>query len=268
MAYETLIVEGRENIMTIRFNRQTQMNAVSPRLTEELLDALLAADRDQDTRALIITGAGDAFCAGLDFGEAVSRIDDGRPMLSSQDDMVPPQTGVPWIPWVMRQMRKPIIAAINGTALGAGFSIALACDIRIASDRAKMGAAFARLALTPEFGSTYSLPRLIGMGKACELVFTGDIIDAEESKRIGLVNEVVPAAELEDYVHKMARKMAQFSALPIQMAKRALYMGMDADFASQLQFETLAIGTCAQKEDHVEAVRAFLQKRKPVFRDR
>jgi 2-(1,2-epoxy-1,2-dihydrophenyl)acetyl-CoA isomerase len=267
MAYETLIVEKRESVMTICFNRQTQMNAVSPRLTEELLDALLASDRDQETRALIITGAGEAFCAGLDFGEAVGRIDEGRPMLSSPEEMVPGQNGVAWIPWIMRQMKKPIIAAINGMALGAGFSIALACDIRIASDRAKIGAAFARIGLTPEFGSTYTLPRLVGMGKACELIFTGDIIDAEESKRIGLVNEVVPAAELDKYTQTMAKKITQFSVLPIQMAKRALYAGMDADFASQLQFETLALGMCAQKEDHVEALRAFLEKRKPVFKD-
>jgi 2-(1,2-epoxy-1,2-dihydrophenyl)acetyl-CoA isomerase len=265
MTYETLLLETRERIATIRFNRPDRMNAVNIRLTDDFLDALLSCDRDDEVRVVIVTGVENAFCAGLDMDEAVSRIEEGRPILSSAEHMVPAQVSVPLIPLVIRQMKKPVIAAINGPAIGAGFSIALACDIRIASDQARMGAPFARVALTPEFGSSYNLPRLVGMGKACELIFTGDIIDASESEAIGLVNRVVPAAELEPFTLRMARKMAELPALPIQLAKRALYQGMDADFASQLQFESLALGTCAMQEDHLEALKAFLEKRKPVF---
>jgi 2-(1,2-epoxy-1,2-dihydrophenyl)acetyl-CoA isomerase len=268
MTYETLLLDIRERIATIRFNRPARMNAVNTRLTAEFLDALLACDNDDDARVLIVTGVEDAFCAGLDIDEAIARIEERRPIPSTPEHMVPSQRSVPWIPLIIRQMKKPVIAAINGPAIGAGFSIALACDIRIASDRARMGAPFARVALTPEFGSSYNLPRLVGMGKACELVFTGDIIDAEECLAIGLVNRVIPAAELETFTLKMAKKMAELPALPMQLAKRALYQGMDADFASQLQFEALAIGTCAMREDHLEALKAFLEKRKPQFKEK
>jgi 2-(1,2-epoxy-1,2-dihydrophenyl)acetyl-CoA isomerase len=244
------------------------MNAVSIRLTDELLDALLAADQADDIRVVIITGTGTAFCAGIDVPEAIARIEEKRPILSSVEHMVPSQRSVPWIPVIIRQMKKPVIAAINGPAVGAGFSIALACDIRIASDRAQMGAPFVRVGLSPEFGSSYSLPRLVGLGKACELIFTGEIINAAECKAIGLVNEVVPAAELDQFTDKMARKIAQSPLLSLQLSKRALYQGMDTDFASQVQFEALAISTCSQTEDHLEALKAFLEKRKPVFRDK
>jgi 2-(1,2-epoxy-1,2-dihydrophenyl)acetyl-CoA isomerase len=267
MTYEAVALENKEHIGTIRFNRPEQMNAVNTHLTAELLDALLRLDRDDEVRVVIITGTGNAFCAGLDIAEAIGRIEENRPILSSPSHMVPAQMSVPWIPLIIRQMKKPVIAMINGAAVGAGFSIALACDIRIASDQAKMGAPFVRVGLTPEFGSTYTLPRLVGMGKACELIFCGDILDAGQCKVIGLVNEVVPAAELEQFTYRMAKKMAQSPSLPLQLAKRALYQGMDADFSSQLQFEALALGTCARTEDHLEALKAFLEKRKPVFKD-
>jgi enoyl-CoA hydratase/carnithine racemase len=259
MTYEAVVFENKERIATIRFNRPERMNAANTHLTAELLDALLLADRDDEVRAVIITGSGNAFCAGIDIVEAIGRIEEMRPILSSPEAMVPSQMSVPWIPLIIRQMKKPVIAMINGAAVGAGFSIALACDIRIASDRAKMGAPFVRVGLTPEFGSSYTLPRLVGMGKACELIFSGDILDAAQCKDIGLVNNVVPAAELEQFTYKMARKIAQSPLLALQLAKRALYQGMDADFSNQLQFEALAIGICARTADHLEALKAFLK---------
>ena len=268
MTYEALVLESKEHVATIRFSRPERMNPASTALTAELLDVLLLTDRDDEVRVVIMTGTGNAFCAGLDIGEAIGRIEENRPILSSPEHMVPAQMSVPWIPLIIRQMKKPVIAMINGAAVGAGFSIALACDIRIASDQAKMGAPFLRVGLTPEFGSTYTLPRLVGMGKACELIFCGEILDAVQCKAIGLVNDVIPASELEEFTHKMAHKMAQSPSLPLQLAKRALYQGMDADFSSQLQFEALAIGTCARTEDHLEALKAFLEKRRPVFKDR
>ena len=268
MTYKELIVEKKDNILTIKFNRPEQMNAINTQLTSEFLEALISADKDNEVRVVIITGSGNAFCAGIDISEAIEKIEQKTPILSSFENMIPSQTSVPWIPMIIRYMKKPVIAAINGPAIGAGFSIALACDIRVASVNAKMGAPFARVGLTPEFGSTYNLPRLIGIAKACELMFTGDIIDAQQMKEIGLVNEVVPDAELEQFSRKMAKKIVQAPSISIQLAKRALYQGMDADFASQLQFETLAIGVCAQTEDHFEAFKAFLEKRKPIFKDK
>ncbi len=268
MTYKAVALENKEHIMTIRFNRPERMNAANTHLTAELLDALLLADRDDEVRVVIITGTGNAFCAGIDIPEAIGRIEEMCPILSSPSHMVPSQASVPWIPLIIRQMKKPVIAMINGAAVGAGFSIALACDIRIASDQAKMGAPFVRVGLTPEFGSSYTLPRLVGMGKACELIFSGDILDATQSKAIGLVNDVVPASELEQFTYKMAKKIAQSPSLALQLAKRALYNGMDANFSNQLQFEALAIGACARTEDHLEALKAFLEKRKPVFKDR
>jgi 2-(1,2-epoxy-1,2-dihydrophenyl)acetyl-CoA isomerase len=268
MTYETLVVENKENIQTIRFNRPNQMNAANICLTDELLNALVAADRDDNIRVVVITGTGNAFSAGIDIPEAVGRIETKQPILSSMDHLVTSQASVQWIPFIIRQMKKPVIAAINGPALGFGFSIALACDIRIASDSAQMGAPFVRVGLTPEFGSSYNLPRLVGLGKACELIFTGDMISAVESKAIGLVNEVVPAAEFEQYTYKMAKKISQSPLLALQLAKRSIYQGMDTDFVSQLQLEALALGICSQSEDHLEALKAFLEKRKPVFKDK
>lgn len=263
MAYKELLIEKKEDVATIKFNRPEQMNAFNTQLNGELVDALLSIDRDTGIKVVIITGIGHAFSAGVDIPELLE-----NPFLSSFENKIPIQMSVPWIPLMLRQMKKPVIASINGVAVGAGFSIALACDIRIVSEKAKMGAPFGRVGLMPEFGSTYNLPRLVGIAKACELTFTGDMIEPEEMMEIGLVNRVVPAEKLEEFTFQMAKKIAKWPALSIQIAKRALYQGLDTDLVSQIQFETLGMGMCAETEDHLEGLRAILEKRKPVFQEK
>lgn len=260
MPYTTLLIEKKEQIGTITFNRPDMLNALSQLGFREFIQALKEIDADDGIRVVVITGAGRAFSAGLDIDEARQ----GPPETGLQ--AVPLQDTVAWIPHVMRNMRKPIIASINGAAAGGGFTIALACDIRIASEDAKLGAGFVRVGLIPELGSSYTLPRLIGIAKACELIFTGKTMDAKEAKAIGLVNEVVPKDELTAATYKMAAEITKAAPIALQLAKKALYQGLDSDLVAQLQFEQLGQSTCFKSEDFKEGIQSFLEKRKPVFK--
>jgi len=260
MAYTTLLIEKKDQIGKITLNRPEMLNAFSQLGFREFIQALKEMDADGEIRVVTITGSGRAFSAGLDVEEARK----GPPETGLQ--VTPLQDTVAWIPHIMRNMGKPVIASINGPAAGAGFTIALACDIRIASEDAKLAASFTRVGLIPELGSTYTLPRLIGIGKACELIFTGKTIDANEAKALGLVNEVVPRDELAAATAKMAAEILKSAPMAIQLAKRALYQGLDSDLVTQLHFEQLGQSTCFKSEDFREATTAFSEKRKPVFR--
>jgi 2-(1,2-epoxy-1,2-dihydrophenyl)acetyl-CoA isomerase len=259
MEYTTLIVEKKEHIGTVKFNRPEKLNAMSNQGFDEFVQALLAMDRDDEVRVVIVTGAGRAFSAGLDLNEA-------RKNLEAGFSVVPVQGTIAWIAHIIRNMTKPVIAALNGLAVGGGFTIALACDIRIASEEAQLSAAFLRVGLVPEFGSTYNLPRLVGIAKACELVFTGKTLGAKEAREIGLVNEVVPKSELEAVTNKMAAEIVQVAPIALKLAKQALYQGLDADLVTQIKFETLGQSVCFGSEDFKEGMQAFAEKRKPVFK--
>ena len=262
MSYTTLVTEKKDQIGTITFNRPDVLNALSQLGFREFIQALKEMDADDGIRVVVITGAGRAFSAGLDIDEARQ----GPPETGLQ--VVPLQDTVAWIPHIMRNMRKPIIASINGPAAGGGFTIALASDIRIASEDAKLGAGFVRVGLIPELGSSYTLPRLIGIAKACELIFTGKTVDAREAKAIGLVNEVVPRDELTAATYKMATEITKAAPMALQLAKKVLYQGLDSDLVSQLHFEQLGQSTCFRSEDFREGTQSFLEKRKPVFKGR
>jgi len=260
MEYKTLLVEKQGKIGKITFNRPDMLNALSEESFKEFIDALHEVDRDDEIRVVVITGAGRAFSAGLDMEEAK------QGPTESGKQAVPIQDAVAWIPHILRNMRKPVIASINGPAVGGGFTIALACDIRIASDDAMLGAPFLSVGLVPELGSSYYLPRLVGIAKACELVFTGRMVKAEEAREIGLVNNVVPKDELEAATMKMAEVITRGAPVPLQIAKKALYQGMDSDLVAQIQFEQLAQSSCFKSEDYAEGIKAFLEKRKPEFK--
>jgi enoyl-CoA hydratase/carnithine racemase len=260
MEYTELLVEKKGNIGTITFNRPDKMNALSTTSFKEFGRSLEDMDSDNNIRVVIITGAGRAFTAGLDLAE--SKNGPGEEALQ----VVPQQGGTAWIGHTMRNMKKPVIAALNGITVGGGFSIALACDIRIASEDAKLGGAFLRVGLVPELGSTYNLPRLVGIAKACELIFTAKMIDAKEAKEIGLVNEVVPRDQLQEYTLKMATEITKAAPLALQIAKKALYQGIDTDIDTAVQFEQLGQSTCFKSNDFKEGIQAFLEKRKPEFK--
>ena len=260
--FEMLTVETADHICTITLNRPKVYNAFNDQLTYELQDALKQAERDHDVRVIIITGAGKAFCSGQDLGDLKERYVPGYvPKFAKDLDRR-------YNPIAKRiiNMEKPVIAAINGVAAGAGCSLALACDIRIASQHASLIEVFINVALIPDTGSTYTLPRLVGLGKAKELCFTGDKVDAEEALRIGLVNRVVEADQLMDETRALAKKLAALPSCGIALTKRLLNQSFDNDLEGQLRAESFAQDTAGKTADHFEGVSAFLEKRKPQFK--
>jgi len=265
MNFECIIYEKKDGIATITFNRPDRLNALGGTMTQELAMALEDANADDEVRVLVITGAGKGFCAGADLttlGGTSKQVSKGLVTRS------PSAGGIRSYTLQLQNFEKPIIAAVNGAAVGAGLSIALACDIRIASDKARFSQIFIRRGLVPDSGSTYFLPRIAGMERACEMVFTGDILDAEQAKEFCLVSRVVPHDELMNEVLKLAGKIAAGPPTAMKLAKRALYRGATNDLTSALEFEGYMQGVCFGTEDFKEGISAFLEKREPEFKGR
>ena len=263
MSPKHLLIETQDGIRTITLNRPDRRNAFINEMIFEAHAALDEADRDDDVRVIILTGAGSAFSSGADvdaFRRAFEEFKRTGQHTSALDHDELEAFAV-----AIRRIGKPIICAINGPAVGLGFTLAVACDIRVASEKALMGAIFLRVGLTPEFGSSYNLTRLVGIAKACELVFTARVIGAQEAKEIGLVNTVVPHDELLAATLEMARSMAALPMGPMRISKRNLYSGMDTNLVVQAHEETIANMVCRQAPDHAEGIAAFLEKREPNF---
>src|SRR5205814_1989686 len=242
-------------------NRPDRLNALNNELAMAVNDALGRIAEDHSVGVVVITGAGRAFCAGGDLGALGKGRQTGathelEPLLRAGMQMV----------LKMRTMPQPVIAAVNGAAAGAGMNIALAADIRIAAEEATFGQNFARVGLFPDFGGTYFLPQLVGPAKAAELFYTGDMIDAKTALQLGIVNQVVPATELEAEVNSLAQKIAQGPPLAIRAVKKTL-------FSSESEKLTLALGQeveeqirCYLSQDCSEGISAFFEKRPPKFR--
>lgn len=263
MSFSTILVDKAEGIATLTLNRPDRLNAVTEPMTAELLDAFTQIESDGNVRVLVITGAGRGFCAGADIQDLFLKgIEDERQGKEKFDLPAWAEKAC----WQLADMSKPTIASINGPAVGFGMTLTLVCDLRIASEEARLSIPFVQFGIIPEFGSTYFLPRLVGIAKACELAFTGRFIEAKEAKEIGLVNEVVPGAELKAATYKLAKSIVRGAPVAIQLAKRGLYQGLDTSLRNQLRYERLALDIAFQSEDHAEAVAAFLQKRPPVFK--
>jgi 2-(1,2-epoxy-1,2-dihydrophenyl)acetyl-CoA isomerase len=260
--FETLTVETSDGICTITLNRPETYNAFSDKLTFELQDALKGAERDAKVHAIIITGAGKAFCSGQDVAELKEKYVPGHVPHLGKDI----RRRYNPIAQRIREMDKPVIAAVNGVAAGAGMSLALACDMRIASDKASFLAAFINVGLVPDTAATFMLPRLVGLGKAMELCLTGDKIPADEALRIGMVNRVVPADDLAAEARALATRLAGMPSLGIALIKRLLNQSSDNSLLEQLEAEGFAQETAGLTEDHVEGVVAFIEKRKPQFK--
>jgi enoyl-CoA hydratase len=250
-------VSGGVAVLTV--NRPEKRNALNAATRSELLAYLDEMKRDPAVRVVVLTGAGDkAFIAGADIGEFAGRspVDQFRAMLAS-----PVYSAVDAFP-------KPIIAAINGYCLGGGLELAMACDIRIAADTAKLGQPEINLGIIPGGGGTQRLPRLVGLGNAFKMLYTGDPIDAAEALRIGLVDEVVPAAELMQRVRALAEKIAGKSPVALELIKWAVRASVRTSLDEGLRHETTLFGLAFSSEDKEEGVRAFLEKRAPAFRGR
>jgi len=264
MTYKCLLYEVKDGVATLTLNRPERLNALGDTLRDDLLDAITRSSADPEVRVMIVTGAGKGFCSGGDVKAMNEARESGRER--SLVDRIAPSRDRTLL--AMRDAPQPIIAAVNGAAAGAGMNLALACDMRIASSAAKFSQAFVRRGLHPDWGGTYFLPRLVGIAKACELTFTGDVIDAPEALRLGLVSQVVAPEELMPSVLALARKIAAGPPVAIRLAKRALYRNSECGLREALEFETFAQNACTETEDAREGIRAFVEKRAPVFRGR
>lgn len=255
--FELLIYEKQGALGFITLNRPNEMNAFSNALVEELDRAIDLVEKDAEIRVLIITGSGEkAFMAGADIKELQNRdFILGREQTRRRQQVLNK----------IVEMKIPVIAAINGFALGAGLELALACTLRVACEEARLGAPEVNLAIIPGDGGTQRLPRMIGFGRAMEMVLTGDFIDAQEAYRIGLVNKVVPKDDLMEAVKKMAEKIASKAPLAIQCAKEAVNRSLEVGIYEGLAHESYLHAYVCATEDKKEGVSAFLEKRKPVF---
>jgi len=268
MQYETLLLSIEEHICVLTLNRPDKLNALNFTMNTELPQALREIGEDRKIRAVIITGAGDAFCSGGDVKETLGvqisqpsmwKVNFGR-RLKGEPNLIDLVTG-------MRQAGIPFIAAINGVTVGVGFSLALACDMRIASEKARFSMAFVRRGVCPDTGATYLLPRLIGSGRASELFLTGKFIDASEADRIGLVNRVVPHDELMASAKELAEEIANNPPLAVQVAKRMMYLGMVApDLGEQIAYESACSRMLMETDDFAEGIKSFTEKRPPEFK--
>jgi len=264
MTYECLIHEVKDGIATLTLNRPDRLNALGGSLRDDLHDAITRSAADPDVRVLIITGAGKGFCAGGDV-KAMNEAKEGRRERPFMEKIAP---GRDRTLLAMRDAPQPIIAAVNGAAAGAGMNLALGCDIRLASTAAKFSQAFVKRGLHPDWGGTYFLPRVVGMAKACELIFTGAVIDAAEALRLGIVSQVLPPEELLPAAQALARAIADGPPIAIRLAKRGLYRNAESDLRTALEYETFAQNNCFETEDATEGIKAFVEKRPPRFKGR
>jgi enoyl-CoA hydratase/carnithine racemase len=255
-----LLYEKDGPIATITLNRPERMNTISGPMLAELSEKLLTANADRDVRAIILTGSGRAFCAGLDLQDASSGngIGGGGSMGATLDLRDAPPT-------VLHKLDTPVICALNGGAAGYGMDLALGCDIRVASSRAKLAAAFTKRGVLPESGGTWILPRLVGWAKAAEIIFTGRTLDAEQCLALGLVNQVVPEASLMEATRALANEIAANAPLAVQGAKRMMRIGLSEQFDDHVHHVFLQLLPLFQSQDFREGMKSFLEKRDPKF---
>jgi len=242
----------------ITLDRPDALNALTIPLKKELLGALRAAGRDRSVRAVILTGAGRAFCAGQDLKERLEP--DAPPLGVELRERYNP------LIQAMRALPKPVVGAINGVAAGAGASLAFACDVRIASERASFALAFGRIGLVPDSGATWFLPRLLGPAKAAELALLNEPLSAADAERFGLVVRVVPAEALDAEARELALRLAGLAPRALALTKRALERSWSADLDSHLEYEADLQGLAGATADHREGIAAFVEKRSPDFK--
>src|SRR5262249_21766755 len=257
----TLLVENKDAVRIITLNRPDKLNAFNDEITFKLQDALKEAEKDASTRAIIITGAGRGFCAGQDLASRSINFEAGQRV--SLGDSIRRR----YNPVIVRirRMEKPIIAAVNGVAAGAGASLALACDFRIVADSASFIQSFTRVGLIPESGSTFFLPRLIGFTKAIELIFTADRLPAKEALELGLVNRVVAPDQLMTEALGFADQLSRGPTKAFGLTKRAVNRAIFPDLEELLDYEASLQEIAGRSDDFEEGVKAFIEKRQPVY---
>lgn len=270
MDFEQVVYEKRDGVATITLNRPERMNAFTDTMIREWAYALDDARRDRDMRAVIVTGAGRGFCAGADLrggsGVAEAARSDVPPAAADRRNWL--RDGVHMVPRAVQLLDKPYIAAVNGAAVGAGMDMASMADIRIASEQAKFAMSYVKVGLVPGDGGCYLLPRIVGLAKALELIWTGDFLDAQEALRIGYVSKVVPSDDLMTEATALARRLAEGPAVAMQLAKRLVYRGLEASWHEAFEQAGQAMAIAQSTEDAREGPRAFAESRPPNFKGR
>jgi 2-(1,2-epoxy-1,2-dihydrophenyl)acetyl-CoA isomerase len=262
MSYEQIRSEREGAVAYLRLHRPEKLNALTAKMSHELSDALEGIAGDDDVRCVVITGEGRGFCAGQDlseFGDGTGERPDIQAHLADTYHRLIPQ---------IHEVPKPVIAGVNGVAAGAGLSLAMACDLRIASDAARFTQAFVKIGLVPDSGGTFFLPRAVGYAKALQLSITGDLLDAETAESIGLVNRVVPAASFEDDLRAEAERLAAMPTAAIAETRTLLLEALTLDLHEALAREAKAQERMAKSDDFLEGVTAFMEKRDPKFTGR
>lgn len=258
MNYQTLLVSIKDRIAFVTINLPDKLNALNAQCKNELGELFTNLKTNPDVDVVILTGSGEkAFVAGTDIGELVSLDAEAGKDFASHGQSVFDR---------IQHLGKPVIAAVNGYALGGGCELALACHIRIASENAKFGQPEINLGIIPGYGGTQRLPRIIGVGKAMELILTGNQIDAQEAFRVGLVNKVVPQSELRSTAETIAKAIIDKGQLAVRMALKAINASMEMPLSEGLKIEASLFGECCNTQDAHEGVNAFLKKRKPEFK--
>ena len=269
--YQYIILEKDpvEHIARLTINRPDRRNALHDDATDEMGQAIDDVAADDDIRVLVLTGAGDAFCAGGDLNALQGGSDPGMWVSENTDDIRRSFRLAQRMILGIQRMEKPVIAMINGVAVGAGFDLACACDIRIASEKARFMVAYVRIGLFPGFGGTWLYPRALGsMGKAAELMFTGDFMEADEGYRLGFLNRLVNEDDLESTTMEMARKIAAGPPIAIRLSKLMLYKGLEFDLETALKMAAAAETITLTSYDHGEGTRAIRESRKPLYEGR
>ncbi|XXM74399.1 enoyl-CoA hydratase-related protein [Lysinibacillus sphaericus] len=253
--YETIKYEVRNHVAWITLNRPDKLNAFIRQLNLEVAKAVKESSRDKGVRAVVITGEGRAFCSGQDLSEVDEEMDHGEVLRNNYGPMVKE----------IEACEKPVIAAVNGVAAGAGFSLALACDFRIVSEKASFVQAFVHVGLVPDTGNLYYLTNLVGYAKALELAVFGEKITADQAEKLGLVTKIIPVEGWQEETTAFAERIASMPTKAIGLMKRLLKGSHDISFNEYLEKEAFAQRIAGQTQDHREGVTAFLEKRRPAF---
>lgn len=254
--FDTIVYEVKDSTVWITLNRPGKLNSFNEAMHFELLKALQDAEEDQEVRAIVLTGAGRAFSAGQDLAEVDISTEYGELLRNRYNPIIQK----------MAEIGKPIIAAVNGTAAGAGFSLALAADFRLVSEKASFLNAFIHIGLVPDSGNTYYLPRMVGHAKALELMVLGEKVDAEQADRLGLATKVIGIQDWDKEVAAFAGQLASMPTKAIALIKESLMQSWDSSLEEVLEGEARAQGLAGLSGDHQEGVKAFLEKRKPLFK--
>lgn len=260
-----VLVEREGHLATVTLNRPDRLNTISVPMLRHLSSALLELDADKDVRVIVLTGAGRAFCAGLDLQDAVGGSGIGGGGGGGGGAELDLRSAPPV---VLHDIDTPTICALNGGAAGYGMDLALGCDIRVASEHAKLAAAFTKRGILPESGGTWLLPRLVGWARAAEIIFTGRTLDADACLELGLVNRVVPADDLEKQTRALAEEIAANAPLAVRASKRMMRAGQSEEFANHVHHVFLELLPLFRTQDFQEGMRSFLEKRPPTFTGR